>query len=391
MASLLAKNWMLDPGITFLNHGSFGACPRAVLAKQREYVERMEAEPLRFLARELEPLLDAARAELSAFLGAAPADVVFVPNATAGVNAVLRSLKFQPGDELLTTNHAYNACKNALEYVAQLHGAKVVVANIPFPIQHAGQVTEAIVNAVTPRTKLFLLDHITSPTALILPAEEIVRALAARGVDTLVDGAHAPGMIPLDVSRIGAAYYAGNLHKWTCAPKGAGFLYVRQDKQALIRPLAISHGANSTRTDRSRFHLEFDWTGTVDFSPYLCIPHAIKTLAAMVDGGWPRIMELNRALALEARGMLCEAFDIQPPCPAEMLGSIAAVELPTRNGEASPRPMGQSPLQDALLFKHNIEVPLMPWSSRILRVSAQIYNDRSDYEKLVRALKEELR
>jgi isopenicillin-N epimerase len=390
MASALAKHWMLDPSITFLNHGSFGACPRDVLARQREYIERMEAEPLKFLARDLEPLLDQAREELARFVGAKPADVVFVPNATSGVNAVLRSLKFQPGDELLTTSHAYNACKNALEFVAELHGANVVVATIPFPIQHAGQVTEAVLNAVTPRTRLFLLDHITSPTAMILPAQELVQALAQRGIDTLVDGAHAPGMIPLDITRIGAAYYAGNLHKWTCAPKGAGFLFVRGDKQKFIRPLAISHGANSRRTDRSRFHLEFDWTGTVDFSPYLCIPHAIRTLAAMVEGGWPRIMQHNKELALEARGMLCDAFNIQPLCPADMLGSIAAVDLPTREGDKPVLSQSQNPLQDALLFKHNIEVPLMPWPSRILRVSAQLYNDRSDYEKLVRALKEEL-
>ncbi|MGZ4779741.1 MAG: aminotransferase class V-fold PLP-dependent enzyme, partial [Thermoanaerobaculia bacterium] len=220
------EHWLLDPAITFLNHGSFGATPRAVLEKQTEYRLRMEREPVRFLVRELEPLLDAARRKVAAFAGAEAESLVFVPNATAGVNAVLRSLDLDQNDELLVTNQEYNASRNALDYVAQLAGAKVVAVDIPFPIASPDDVVDRIVSGVTDRTRLLLIDHITSQTALVLPIERIVAEMNRRGIDTLVDGAHAPGMVPLDVKTIGASYYTGNLHKWVCGPKGAAFLSV---------------------------------------------------------------------------------------------------------------------------------------------------------------------
>jgi isopenicillin-N epimerase len=213
--------WRLDPGITFLNHGSFGACPEPVLRVQAELRAEMEREPVRFLSRErLESRLDAARAALGAFVGADPEDLVFVPNATTGVNTVVRSLRFADGDELLTTNHLYNACRNALEFVAGESGARVVVAAVPFPLAGDDPVMQAVLGAVTPRTRLAVLDHVTSPTALVLPLADLVRELAARGVDTLVDGAHAPGMVPLDLRAVGAAYYVGNGHKWALRAQG---------------------------------------------------------------------------------------------------------------------------------------------------------------------------
>ena len=381
--------WLLDPEITFLNHGSFGATPIAVLAKQDEYRARLEREPVRFMVRELEPLLDAARAEVAAFVGAGAEDIAFVQNATAGVNAVLRSLDLDQHDELLVTTHEYNASRNVLDFVCALSGAKVVVVDVPFPIASPDAVVERVLEKVTERTRLLLIDHITSQTALILPIQRIIAELRARGIDTLVDGAHAAGQIPLDLRSVGAAYYTGNFHKWVCAPKTAAFLYVAPNRRASIRPTIISHGANATRTDRSRFLLEFDWPGTFDPSPWLCVPESMRAMAAMVPGGWPEVMRRNHELALRARDVICGALDIDPPAPDEMLGAMAAFPLPDGTALDASALYGGEPLQDALLFKHSIEVPVMPWPyppKRTLRISAQLYNEVGEYERLAEAL-----
>ena len=278
MASPDATHWTLEPTVTFLTHGTFGATPRVVLEAQQAWRERLEREPVRFLDRELEGLLIDVRERLGAFIGAAPEDLAFVTNATTGVNTVLQSLRFAPGDELLATDHEYNATINALRHVAARDGARVVIARIPFPIRGEAEALEAILGAVTDRTRLALVSHITSTTALVLPIERIVGELADRGVDTLVDGAHAPGQVPLDLDRIGAAYATGNAHKWLCAPKGAAYLHVRADRRGGIRPLVVSHGANDRRTDRTRFRAEFDWTGTLDPTAILAIPAALDFL-----------------------------------------------------------------------------------------------------------------
>ena len=375
----MKTHWTLDPRITFLNHGSFGATPRVVLEKQSEFRARMEAEPVRFLVRELEPRIDESRRALAEFVGASFDDIAFVPNATAGVNAVLRSLDLDKFDELLVTNHEYNASRNALDFSAAAEGAKVVCVDVPFPIASPDEVVERVLAGVTERTRLFLIDHVTSQTALIFPIERLIAEMSARGIDTLVDGAHAPGMLPLDLHSLGAAYYTGNLHKWVCAPKGAAFLYVRQNRRYKIRPAIISHGANATRTDRSRFHLEFDWTGTFDPTAWMCVGESLKFMSSLVEGGWPEVMRRNRELALRARDLLCDSLGIPHPAPDSMIGSMAAMPLPDGNAEE---------LQD-VLFRQNIEVPVMPWPEphgRILRVSAQLYNTIDDYEKLAAAL-----
>ncbi|MBI5801503.1 MAG: aminotransferase class V-fold PLP-dependent enzyme [Verrucomicrobia bacterium] len=407
--------WPLDPAVTFLNHGSFGSCPLPVLEFQRELRERMERQPVKFFVRDLEGLLDEARAELAAFVGSAAEDLVFVPNATSGVNAVLRALDFQPGDELLVTDHEYNACRNALDFVAQRSGERVVVVKVPFPVPAtcsrrpevssaserrlevagtgggAAEIIGPILAAVTPRTKLALLDHVTSQTGLVLPIEFLVRELNARNVDTLVDGAHAPGMVPLDLHALNAAYYTGNCHKWICAPKGAAFLHVRADRQKHIRPLVISHGANSQRTDRSRFLIEFGWMGTGDPSAALSVPKAIEVVGSMRPGGWKEVMRHNRDLALTARRVLCKALNVPLPCPDELIGSLAAVPIPdAKSAKPSKNPLYLDPLQDELLAKFSIEVPVIPWPAppnRLLRISAQLYNSLPQYEKLAGALK----
>ena len=383
--------WSLDPSITFLNHGSFGACPLPVLQAQQRLRERIEREPVRFFVRELEEQLDAARRELAAFVGADPGDLVFVPNATYAVNSVLRSLSLNPGDELLTTNHEYNACRNALEFAASRSGAGVTVAEIPFPIQSPDQVIAAVLDAVTPRTRLALIDHVTSQTGLVLPIADLVSELADRSVDTLVDGAHAPGMLPLDIKTIGAAYYTGNCHKWLCAPKGAAFLVVLPDRQPAIRPLAISHGANSARNDRSRYWIEFDYTGTDDPTGFLCVPEAIRFMGTLFGGGWDELMKHNRALALQARDTLTKTLGCERPCPDSMIGTLAAVPIPDGSPAPPASPLYCDPIQDRLLDRYRIEVPVIPWPQppkRLLRVSAQVYNRAEQYDQLATALKE---
>jgi isopenicillin-N epimerase len=379
----MKEHWLLDPAIAYLNHGSFGATPIAVLEKQREWQRKMEEEPVKFLARDIDALIDAARVEVARFVGANPEDLAFVTNATAGVNAVLRSQRFEAGDELLVATHEYNASRNVLDYVAARSGANVVVVDIPFPIDGPDTVVERLLHAVNPKTRLLLIDHVTSQTALIFPIERIVQEMHARGVEVLVDGAHAPGLLPLTLRNLGVSYYTGNLHKWVCAPKGAAFLYVREDRRARIRPVAISHGANSTRTDRSRYHLEFDWTGTFDPSAWLASAEAIRFMSTLA--GWPEIMRSNRALALRGRDLLCHALEIEPPAPDSMIGSMASV--PISDGEADA-------LNLTLYERHRIEVPIMPWPkwpSRLLRISAQIYNTIGEYERLATAVTAELR
>ncbi len=380
------KLWLLDPTVTFLNHGSFGACPRAVLEAQQCLRTRLEEEPLRFFGREWEGLLDDARSKLAAFIGASFEEIVFVPNATTGVNSVLRSLSFLQDDEIVTTNHEYNACRNALDFIASRTSVRVVVAKIPFPITSPQQVVEAVLEQVSSKTRLVLLDHITSQTGLIFPLQLLVQELQKRGVDTLVDGAHALGMLSLNLREIGATYYTGNCHKWLCAPKGAGFLYVRRDKQSEIRPLTISHGANSTRTDKTRFQLEFDWMGTDDPTAYMCVPEAIAFMGSLLPGGWAELMQRNHQLALAARQRLCAALGVTVPCPDEMIGSMAVVPLPValenRNFMS---------IHDELFDRFGIEVPIVPWQETprlLVRVSAQIYNDLEQYEYLAKALME---
>lgn len=371
--------------MTFLNHGSFGACPKQVLAVQQRLRSQLEQEPLRFFGREWEPLLDDARSKLAAFVGADVQDLVFVPNATTGVNSVLRSLTFSSEDEILTTNHEYNACRNALDFVASRTGARVVVAKIPFPIDSPQEVVAAVIERVSPKTRLALLDHVTSQTGLIFPIQELVKELQQRGIDTLVDGAHAPGMISLNLEEIGATYYTGNCHKWLCAPKGAAFLYVRRDKQLEIRPLTISHGTNSPRTDKTRFQLEFDWTGTDDPTAYMCVPEAIAFMGSLLPGGWRELMQQNHHLVLQGRRLLCEALEVQPPCPEEMIGSMAVVPLPTilENRDFMS-------IHDELFDKFGIQVQMIPWQEKprlLVRISAQIYNTPEQYEYLAKVLK----
>ncbi len=381
-----AQLWALDPSITFLNHGSFGATPRSILEAQQRFRQQLEREPVRFFVRELPEMATEARAALARFVGAQADDLAFVHNATSAVNTVLRSLEFGPGDELLVTDHEYGACRNALDYVADRSGARTVVVPIPFPVESPEQVTEAILARVTERTRLALVDHITSPTALVMPIADIVQQLQRRGVDTLVDGAHAVGMVPLDLDALGAAYYTSNCHKWLNTPTGSALLHVRRDRQASIRPLTISFGAIESL--QTRFRAEFDWMGTGDPTAYLCIPNAIDELGTVLPGGWPELQQRNRELALRARRLLCRTLAAAAPCPESMIGAMAAVALPDGSQSSVSWHLATDPLQDAL-FEQGVEVPVIPWPAppgRLIRVSAQLYNRFEDYQILASAL-----
>ena len=389
----LDSPWDLDPSITYLTHGTYGACPRPVLEHQRALLRELEANAIGFLTRELEDRLDAARREIAEFLHADPEGLVAVPNATTGVATVLGSLRLRPGDELLTDDHEYNATLNALASTAERAKARVVRVSIPLPIRHPEEVVEALLAGVTPRTRMALVSHVTSPSGLVFPIEAIVRELDRLGVDTLVDAAHAPGMLPVDVAALGAAYWTGNGHKWLCGPKVAGVLVVREDRRDGVLPLVTSHGRNDPRKDRPPLWKEFDWQGTSNPTALRSLPEAIRVVGGLQPGGWPAHMAANRALALEARALLNDALGLEPIAPESMVGSMASIRLPEAMDEDAANAVAHS-----LAEKERIEVPLVSFpvraardpgagaTSTLLRVSAQRYNERADYERLADAL-----
>jgi isopenicillin-N epimerase len=382
------SDWPLDPEVIYLNHGAFGSCPRPVQETADALRMRFERAPMQFVMRDAESMIDQARVAAASLMGADGEDLVFVQNASTAVCTVLASLPMRPGDELLVTDHAYNACRNALNLHARRTGMSIVVARVPFPCTGPDEVIAAVLGAVTARTRLALLDHVTSPTALVFPVAELVRALTVRGVDTLIDGAHGPGMVPVDLRALGATFYAANLHKWCGVPKTAAVLYVQRDRQVDLHPLVIGHGANSPRTDRSRFLLEFDWIGTHDPSAAMSLPAAVAYMSGLLPGGLTELRSRNHDLVVRARALLTDALDLQAPCPAEMLGAMATMPLPASMSMPAPA------LYESLWRKHRIEAPVFEWPSPgrpMLRVCAQIYNDLSQYEQLAEAVLAELR
>jgi isopenicillin-N epimerase len=370
----LRSQWMLHEDVIFLNHGSFGAVPRSVLAEQDRWRRRLEAEPIEILGRRQAELIAAAKEPLGAFLHMRPQDFGLVTNATEGINAVLGSLRFSAGDELLTTNHVYNAVRQAMRHVAGRQAAGYREIPVATPVESAEQIAQTIIDGISDRTRLLVIDHITSPTGLVFPVEAIAAACAARGVELLVDGAHAPGMIDLNVPACGATYYAGNLHKWSCAPKGCAFLWVAPHRQADIHPCVISHMYGQGLA------AEFGWQGTRDASSWLTIPAALRFMGEL---GWQRIRQHNHALAVWAHAMLCERFGVAPlsPLDGSLLGATATVRLP--QPLAAMTDDQAKALQQSLYTDHRIEIPLFNWQgAQHLRVSCQVYNRPVDYHRL---------
>jgi len=391
-AGSFADLWTLDPAVDYLNHGSFGACPRAILEKQSALRALLEREPVDFLVRQLPARMAEARREIGEFVGAEPDGLAFVSNATTGVNATARSWPLASGDEILITDHLYSACHRALEFTASRRGAKVVMARVGFPVVGEDDVVEAVLAGVSSRTRLAVLDHVSSPTALVFPIARLVTELRERGVETIVDGAHALGMVPLALDRLGAAAYTANAHKWLCAPKGAAILHVRRDLRERVRPLVVSHGYEPSR-GTVRFREEWDWTGTVDPTPWLSIPECVRLMGGLLPGGWPALMRRNHELVLRARAIVLETLGVEAPCPETMLGSMASIPLPRAEAGSPVARLEQDALA-AWTRERGVESWFLPWSApggKLVRLSAQMYNHDEQYRRLSRLLQEALR
>lgn len=407
--SEFAKHFQLDPGLVFLNHGSFGATPTVVHDAQRRFMAEIERDPVAFFVERLDSELDKARAALAPILGCSTADFVFLPNATQAIATVFDNLAgmLKPGDEVLANSHEYPACMNNLRKVAARAGATVVVPELPFPVASADELAAAVLAKVTERTRFALVSHTTSPSGLILPVEKICKALESRGVVTIVDGAHGVGFTPLGIEAYGCSYYTTNCHKWMCAPKGTAVLYVRKDRQQRpyagasgpFRPMILSNMAEKPKPGRSDFHKEFDYIGTTDMSAIMALVTTAEFLKGILPGGVNELMKRNHALVIQGRDAICRKLGVPVPTPDGLLGSLSTIPLPRHPADLAER-LGKRPsryhdaLQDRLLKEWKIQVPL--WSAppgspnRVVRISAQIYNTLEQYEYLATALKEEL-
>jgi isopenicillin-N epimerase len=369
----LRRRFALERGTAFLNHGSYGAAPREVLADAARWRGEMERHPDRFMRWTLPRELRAAAGRLARFLGAEPRDLAFVENATAGVNAVLRSIDLRRGDEILANSHTYYAVRQALRETCRRTGARLVEARIDLPVRNVEGLVLPIEEAFSRKTRLLVLDHIASPTGLVFPVRRLARYARARGARVLVDGAHAPGQIALDVPSLGVDWYAGNCHKWLYAPKGSAFLWARRDAQRGLHPPVISHGYEKG------YAAEFDWTGTRDFSNWLAVPAGIGFLRGL---GTARVRAWNHRLATGAAARLAAAWDTETDAPPALHGSLAAIRLPRRLQERD-----SNELMRELQERHGVMVAVMNVAGTLwARVSAQAYNVPADYDRLLRAV-----
>lgn len=373
--------FQLDPTIHFLNHGSFGACPIPVFEAYQAWQRRLEKQPVLFLGRKMMALDREARQPLGVYLNTHPDNLVFVTNATHGVNIIARSLALAPGDEILTSDHEYGACDYTWEFICSKTGASYVHQPIPLPAHSSEQMVEQFWQGVTPKTRLIYLSHITSPTALRLPIEAICQQARQANILTLIDGAHAPGQIPLDLDALGADWYTGNLHKWALSPKGAGFLYARPEVQHLVEPLVVSWGYHAApeASTGSRFQDLLGWTGTRDPAASLSVPAALQF---MEEHRWELVRQDCHILLRQAIEKLCELVQMAPlyPLEADLYFQMGIAPLPPGTDLAL--------LKRRLYDEYRVEVPLIDWNSqKFVRISVQGYNTQADLDALTKGLR----
>jgi isopenicillin-N epimerase len=376
----LKDDFLIDPSVIFLNHGSFGACPRPVFETYQDWQRQLERQPVEFLGRRAIDLLQEARAELAQFLNIDTDDVVYFSNPTTAINMVARSLNLQPGDEILATDHEYGAMDRTWRYVCNRTGVNYVQQSIPVPVTDKEDFLESFWEGVTPHTRIIFISHITSPTALTFPVVEICQRARQAGLITIVDGAHAPGHIPLDLKAIDADIYTGACHKWLCAPKGAAFLYARKDIQSILDPLVVSWGYQSEKPGPSQFIDYHEWQGTRDVAAFLSVPSAINY---QKEHSWDMVRERCHELACQARSeinSLTKLDAISPDSP-DWFYQMVTLRLPTE--------IDHELVKERLYNEYQIEILTHLWQDQpFIRVSFQAYNEATDLEKLIEALKE---
>ncbi len=380
------KEWPLDPHITYLNHGTVGVTPTHVLAAQQTLRDAIERQPSRFMLRELTahrvgralndaPLMRQAAQAVAEFLGARGDDLVFVDNITSGANAVLRSFPFEPGDEILVSDYGYGGVTRAALFAAREHDATVRTVAMPFPVQRASDLVDAFVSGIGPRTRVAVVDHISATTALVLPVADIAAACRARGVAVLIDGAHAPGAIAVDIPALGGDWYAANLHKWMWTPRSSGILWATPERQAALKPAVVSWGLDQG------FTAEFDEPGTRDPTPHLSAPAAIDL---MEEWGVAAIRAYNHDLAWSAAQRLVNLWQVALETPEALIGTMVTVPLPAALGSTQDDAVR---VRDTLLDRDHVEAPISAIHGRLhVRISAQVYNDLSDIDRLANAV-----
>ena len=368
---------MLAPETIFLNHGSFGACAKPVYDNLLEWQKKMEAEPVKFFEEVIIDALKESRQTMGDYINCSADDLVYFPNPTTAVNTVARSLKLKPGDEVLSTNHIYGALERSWQYICDEKQARFIKADIPFPIQSKAEFLHCFYSSVTDHTKVIFISHITSMTAMKFPVEEIIQFSKEKGILTIIDGAHMPGHIHLDIKKLDADIYTGACHKWMCTPKGVSFLYVRKELQKNIHPLVVSWGWESEKPGQSEFLDWHEWQGTRDMSAFLTVPAAVKF---MEENNWEKVTRTCREQVVHFRNKFLDLLNIPPQCPDNWLGQMASIPLPIEDADL---------FKNELLKKYKIQVPVFKWEDiTILRYSIQAYNTRSDMEKLLTAVKE---